>query len=118
MISETVQSSSGTVRSNDEGKLRYDLVFPPDPNDSIFLGWVRHMTAHIKDRGDGNWKNASTEEDYQRFRQSAFRHFMQWWFHLEDEDHVSSLLFNLQGAEYVKRKLRTDAFLEGETWSQ
>lgn len=55
--------------------------------------------------GVGNWTLASGDEEYQRFRESAFRHFMQWYYGERDEDHAAAVFFNVNGAEYVYDKL-------------
>jgi len=71
----------------------------------MFTRLTEHLTAHVGDRGDANWHNASTEEDLQRFKRSAMRHFFQWWYGEDDEDHAAALFFNVQGAEYVRSRL-------------
>jgi hypothetical protein len=40
-------------------------------------------------------------EEYERFRESAFRHFLQWFNGETDEDHAAAVYFNINGAEYV-----------------
>lgn len=55
--------------------------------------------------GKANWTLAAGEAEYQRFRESAFRHFMQWFKGDKDEDHASAIFFNVNGAEYVREKL-------------
>jgi hypothetical protein len=49
-----------------------------------------------------NWEQAAGDEEYGRFLESAFRHFMQWFNGELDEDHAAAVLFNIMGAEYVK----------------
>jgi len=109
MNEQTVHSTSGTCRSSESGKLRFDLCFPPTRDACMLTRLAKHMTAHVGDRGDANWYNASTDEDLQRFRRSAFRHFMQWWYGEDDEDHAAALLFNVQGAEYVRSQTASAA---------
>ena len=53
-----------------------------------------------------NWEKAKTKEEYDKFKESAFRHFIQWFYGETDEDHAASIFFNVQGAEYVKFKLK------------
>jgi hypothetical protein len=55
--------------------------------------------------GVANWTLANGEAEYQRFRESAFRHFYQWWTGQNDEDHAAAVFFNINGAEYTKTKL-------------
>lgn len=51
-----------------------------------------------------NWEKANTQEDLQRFKESAARHFMSWFKGKDDEDHASALFFNVQGVEYIKNR--------------
>lgn len=52
-----------------------------------------------------NWMLASGEAEAERFRASACRHFLQWYSGDKDEDHAVAVVFNLNGYEYVRRKL-------------
>ena len=71
--------------------------------------WAIHLTKG-KDKyqdvkpGTPNWTLATGEEEFERFRQSAYRHFMQWFYGDVDEDHAAAIIFNINGAEYVKSK--------------
>jgi hypothetical protein len=56
--------------------------------------------------GDRNWEKANSQEELDRFKASAFRHFMQWMAGEDDEDHASAVMFNLSGAEMVKQKMK------------
>jgi hypothetical protein len=49
---------------------------------------------------------ASGQEELDRFRASAARHFAQWMAGDTDEDHASAVWFNINGAEYVKERLK------------
>lgn len=95
---KNVTLDSGMVRSNDTGKPDYTTIDP-----AMLERWARHMTANISDKGHNNWRLASTDEDRQRFLQSAWRHFLAWASGVDDgEDHAAALFFNVAGAEYVK----------------
>lgn len=52
-----------------------------------------------------NYQVAATEEELDRFHQSAFRHFVQWITGETDEDHAAAVWFNILAAEMVKWKL-------------
>ena len=67
--------------------------------------WAGLLTRGAKKYSPNNWLLASREEEYDRFRESAFRHFMQWWHGNEDEDHGAACYFNINGAEYVKERI-------------
>jgi len=60
---------------------------------------------HIIKPGVRNWMKASGEAELERFKQSAFRHFIQWMRGDTDEDHGAAVMFNINGAEYVKQAL-------------
>lgn len=99
---------SGMQRDQSEGKPRYDLIFPLNSKreDSLIHRWAVLLEKGATHYGDRNWEKAKTTEDLMRFKESAFRHFMSWFFDEDDEDHAASLCFNVQGVEYVRGKLR------------
>jgi len=99
---ERQEFASGMKRDSKRSKVRYDLV---DTN--MFKRWAELMGRGAEKYGDNNWKKANSEEELNRFRESAFRHFMQW-FNGEnfEEDHAAATYFNIAGAEYVKEKLK------------
>lgn len=99
---EIVQLRSGVLRSDDAGKPDYTLV------DTVMLErWAAHMTANAGEKGANNWKLAHTDEDLRRFLASAWRHFVAFQRGDTDEDHAAALIFNVAGAEHV-RKRRTE----------
>jgi hypothetical protein len=91
---------SGMVRSDDSGKTDYTLV-----DLAMLERWAQHLTRNVGSKGHNNWRLACSEEDLQRFRASAFRHFVQWLRGDVDEDHAAALLFNVAGAEHVRSRL-------------
>ncbi len=92
--------ASGMVRSDPAGKPDYTTI-----DLAMLERWAAHMTAQIPAKGHNNWRHASSAEDLQRFRESAWRHFIAWERGLTDEDHAAALLFNIAGAEYVRARL-------------
>jgi hypothetical protein len=103
---ERAQFSSGMVRDTQEGKLDYWRVL----NGPLVERLAAHLTRGASKYPDvepekPNWTLAAGEAEYYRFRASAFRHFMQWWRGDTDEDHFAAVIFNLNGAEYVREKL-------------
>jgi hypothetical protein len=92
--------ASGMVRDTEEGKIKYHLI----ASGPMLKRWAKHLTSGAKKYSDDNWMKASGEEEYQRFRKSAFRHFMQWFQGDTDEDHAAAVYFNLNGAEFVREK--------------
>ena len=96
---------TGMVRDSAQKDLRPDLVDGP-----MFLRWAELMGRGAAKYGDNNWKLAETTEELARFRASAFRHFVQWFYGLNpEEDHAAAVFFNVAGAEYVKAKMAGDA---------
>lgn len=90
--------ASGMVRDVTEDKVNYLLVFDGPMLDR----WAAHMTAGAKKYAARNWMLAAGPEEYERFRESATRHFRKWLAGEADEDHASGVYFNINGAEYVK----------------
>lgn len=101
---------SGMVRDVEDGKMGYHKVL----DGPMFFRWVQHLTygaLKYPDEPDGsaNWMKADGETELLRFRRSALRHFHQWWAGQDDEDHAAAVFFNINGAEYVKERMRNDA---------
>ena len=55
--------------------------------------------------GKRNWMKAREQEELDRFKESALRHFLQWYDGDTDEDHAAATIFNMNGAEYVKEQI-------------
>jgi hypothetical protein len=95
---ERTTFSTGMVRDATRGKLRPDLVYMP-----LLVRWAELMGRGAEKYGERNWEKARTDEELARFKESAFRHFMQWYLGLNpEEDHAAAVLFNIGGAEHVK----------------
>ena len=91
---------SGMRRDVQEGKPIYTLI------DADFLyRLAMHLTKGAEKYGRENWRLANSEEELQRFKDSALRHMFQWLAGETDEDHMAAVAFNLAAAESVKRKL-------------
>ena len=95
---ERQEFASGMVRDITEDKTNYLLVFDGPMLDR----WAAHMTAGAKKYAARNWMLASGPEEYERFRESATRHFRKWLAGETDEDHASGVFFNINGKEYVE----------------
>lgn len=101
---ERKQFESGMVRDTEEGKTFWSLV----ASGPMLRRWADHLTNGARKYDKNNWMKAAGEEELQRFKESAFRHFMQWYYGDADEDHAAAVIFNLNGAEYVKEKLANE----------
>jgi hypothetical protein len=95
-----VDFKSGMRRDTQEGKPRYDLIYIP-----MLTRLAELHTRGCEKYGERNWENANSQEELNRFKQSAFRHFIQWMSNMDDEDHASAVEFNINAAEMVKSKL-------------
>lgn len=109
---------SGMVRDVQEGKPRFDLLVPEDvPFEEQFLTRAAvHMTKGAQKYGFRNFEKANSREEVDRFRASAFRHFMQWYCGMTDEDHASAVLFNLIAAETTSWKIRRTTEVKHFRW--
>ena len=98
--------SSGMVRDLQDDKPDFALVIPDglDFEDQMFTRWAWLMTRGAAKYGKRNWEKARTWIEYNRFKASAFRHFMQWFNNLDDEDHAAAVFFNITAAEYVRSR--------------
>lgn len=93
---------SGMVRDTEEGKDDYALVY----DGPMLRRWVQLLTRGAKKYLPRNWMLAVGEPERQRFRASAARHFAQWMGGEVDEDHAAAVIFNINGAEYVKERMK------------
>lgn len=98
--------ASGMRRDTQEGKPDFSLILTDLPYDEqLITRWAGLMARGAEKYGRRNWQLACSEEELERFKASAFRHFMQWISGEDDEDHAAAVLFNVNAAEYVKSKL-------------
>jgi hypothetical protein len=95
------QFESGMVRDTTEGKTDYTLVL----DGPMFKRWAVHLTKGAVKYKKRNWMQANGEAEYDRFRESALRHFLQWIEGDRDEDHAAAVMFNINGAEYVSQRM-------------
>jgi hypothetical protein len=97
---QRVDYPSGMRRDVADNKARFDLIPLP----------MLRRLAELYGRGavkygDNNWQLADSEEELQRFKASAFRHFIQWLEGDREEDHGAAVFFNITAAEHVLTKL-------------
>lgn len=99
---------SGMVRDTTVGKVNFWRILAGP----MFRRWATHLTlGAIKypdiAPGVSNWTLANGAEELARFKDSAFRHFIQWQEGDTDEDHAAAIFFNVNGYEFVKEKIQT-----------
>jgi len=92
--------STGMHRDTQEGKPRYDLIYQP-----LLKRWADLMARGAEKYTERNWEKAETVEELNRFKASAFRHFISWFNDELDEDHGAAVIFNIGGADMVREKL-------------
>lgn len=100
---------SGMRRDTQAGKPDFSLCLPLDVpySDQMLTRWAALMTRGAEKYGARNWELASSGEEYERFKASAFRHFMQWYHGVDDgEDHAAAVFFNVTAAERIRPELR------------
>jgi len=95
---------SGMRRDTQEGKPRFDLIIPKGQKyeDTLLYRWAMLMERGKEKYGERNWEKANSEEEKERFKASAFRHFIQWFCGEEDEDHAVAVCFNINAYEKLK----------------
>lgn len=72
---------------------------------ALFQRFAELMTRGAVKYEARNWMKAEGQAELERFKASAARHFYQWFSGNRDEDHAAAVVFNLNGAEYVRQKL-------------
>lgn len=98
---------SGMVRDLQDGKPRFDLLLAEGvPYEAQVLTRIAGLMLRGKEKyGERNWEKASSQEEMDRFKASAFRHMMQWICGESDEDHMAAVVFNLLAYESTKWKI-------------
>ncbi|MFY1686319.1 dATP/dGTP diphosphohydrolase domain-containing protein [Plantactinospora sp. WMMB782] len=98
---------SGMVRDTEEGKARFDLLFPLGVPyaDQFMVRVANRMTQGLAKYGERNWEKGNSPKELNRARSSAMRHLVQWLAGEGDEDHAAAVVFNLIQAETLMWKL-------------
>lgn len=94
------QFAGGMVRDTTEGKINWALT----ADGPMLKRWAIHLTNGAKKYAVRNWMLAKGKVEYDRAKESAFRHFMQWYLDERDEDHGAAVIFNINEAEYIREK--------------
>jgi hypothetical protein len=95
------QYSGGMVRDVTEGKTDFSLIY----DGPMMKRWAEHITKGAKKYAKRNWMKANGQEELDRFKESAARHFYQWITGDVDEDHAAAVYFNINCHEYLQNKL-------------
>jgi hypothetical protein len=102
-----MEFDSGMQRNSAEGKIDFTLILPEGIpyEEQMLYRFADHLTKGAKVYSERNWEKASGVKEMTRFKKSALRHFMQWYFGFSDEDHASAVWFNIMGYETTKYKV-------------
>lgn len=95
---------SGMVRDTQDGKPSYILL----RDGPMLHRWAQQLTGGARKYGRRNWQLANSEQELERFRDSAARHFEQWLNGDTDEDHAAAVFFNINAVEFVKAKMMAE----------
>lgn len=95
---DPVTRESGMNRESEDGKVDYLLV----RDGPMYKRWAELLTRAIPNRGRRNWMLATGDDDLERFKRGAARHYEQWLDGETDEDHAAALIFNVNGVEYLR----------------
>ena len=114
---ERQEYDSGMVRDLQDGKPDFSLILTDAPyEEQLLTRWAALMERGAGKYGRRNWQKANSQEELERFKASAFRHFVQWVSGETDEDHAAAVLFNINAAEFVKYKLNNRTTDRVEAW--
>jgi len=103
---QRLEFASGMVRDVDNSKPAFDLLIPEGiPYDELMLTrWAELLRKGSIKYSRRNWEKANSNDELDRAKASAFRHFMQWFTGETDEDHAAAVFFNINEVEYIKYK--------------
>jgi hypothetical protein len=102
---------SGMVRDVDDTKPAFDLVIPEGiPYEELMLTrWAELLRKGAIKYSRRNWEKADSQEELDRAKASAFRHFMQWFSGETDEDHAAAVFFNINEVETIRYKQKKES---------
>jgi hypothetical protein len=88
--------STGSIRDNQEGKGRFDLVTP----EGLRRVAIRYEAGAIK-YGEHNWQKG---QPVNRTLNSAIRHIFQYLAGMRDEDHLGAAAWNVLAAMHLEKE--------------
>lgn len=94
------QFPGGMQRDVQTDKTLFSLVY----DGPMLERWAVHLTKGARKYEARNWMLAEGAAELVRAKDSAARHFFQWMRGDQDEDHAAAVFFNINLAEYVKKK--------------
>lgn len=95
MAKKLLKHKGGFKREDKSHKLDFTLI--PIP---VLKRLAKHYTEGAKAHGKNNWMKS---KDLQTFKESAYRHMIQWQNNETDEDHMASCVWNLFCYEFLDK---------------
>lgn len=101
---------SGMRRDLQNGKPNFHLIMAQGLpyEEQLITRWAELMSRGAEKYGERNWELANSKEELERFKSSAFRHFIQAMCGETDEDHFAGVCFNLNAIVTLEYKLKND----------
>ena len=105
-----IKYASDMRRDLADGKPRFDFINPLDMpyNETLLYRWAMLAERGREKYGPRNWEKANSIEEFERFKASSWRHFVQAMSGEDDEDHIAAAVWNLNAATYIMWKLKID----------
>jgi hypothetical protein len=100
---ERAEFKGGMVRDTNKGKPRFELCLAQGlPYEKQMLTRFAHLMARGAEKYEAwNWMKATMGPEMDRYKESAFRHLMQWICGETDEDHAAAVWFNIMAYESI-----------------
>ena len=92
-----VEYESGMRRDTNEDKAKFELLLAKGVRyeEQMLTRVAELMTRGAVKYGERNWEKAEGVEELSRFKESAFRHLIQWLCNDMQEDHAAAVIFNI-----------------------
>ena len=115
---QRAEFATGMVRDTSEGKARFDLIHPLGIpyKEQILTRFAELMARGAKKYTQRNWEKAGTQEELDRFKESAARHFEQWFNGEVDEDHAVAVFFNIMAYDATVYKMNNQSQQSDLPW--
>lgn len=105
--------SNWFIRDIDSDKLRFDLI-PIWQLKSLAKQYTDWMQKYWED----NWKLARWKKAIERFKQSAYRHFVERQEWIYDENHNDAAIFNIMAYEYHRDRMNINSIIFWADWKE
>jgi hypothetical protein len=98
------------VRDTSEGKARFDLIRAAGVpyKHQMITRFAELMARGAVKYNSRNWEKANSQDELDRFKESALRHCEQWFCGETDEDHAAAVFFNIMAHEMTLYKMTNE----------